>query len=362
MTTIKEFKWFVPEHGFVVEFDPFNEAPFEDLSRATLRPARCPDDPSWSLRVGINDEVAGNNLPPQQCSPPAFRVPITGLLIAALKEACDASLVNVASSGIPGRFYEPLREHHGLFRALAVVKPTLKGVLGFAGQYGALKARCSLHEWFAEVEAMGQAVSVWRRWRQRDEAALRPHFLWERGYRHESFAAYHSQPDSSRRDNVHVIASESSAGGLWEELKSKDVFVAAQFYLMQMINERVNGNTATALVWNLETRSLNRVFVPENLLGAIWLQFEHAVTGNREERECLGCGDWFEVSRDTARSDKHYCGNSCRSKAYRERRAQARKLWAGGKGMSAKEIAERLEVDEKTVRGWVTRKRKRKEK
>jgi transposase len=62
------------------------------------------------------------------------------------------------------------------------------------------------------------------------------------------------------------------------------------------------------------------------------------------------------------RSDAKYCSDACKSRAYRTRKAKARKLWAGGKDKSVKEIAQQLDVEEATVTGWLTRQRKRKEK
>jgi len=257
-----------------------------------------------------------------------------------------------------------LRECRGLFQSFATVKPTLEGILAFASNYGNLKDHCGLQEWLTEIEAMRQAVSVWKYLNKFDEekVTLRRHFQWKKGYRDEMLVVYDSHPESPEFHPVHVIASETSADGLWEELKNNNVFVAASCYLMQAINKHMNANAISVLVWSKETKTLNRVFVPKNLLGALWLQFEDAVTGNRKYRECLECHQWFPVSRDAGRSDKTYCGNACRSKAYRQRQGRAREMWGGGKGNSIKEIAEQLDVNERTVQGWVSQQRKRKEK
>jgi len=61
---------------------------------------------------------------------------------------------------------------------------------------------------------------------------------------------------------------------------------------------------------------MKRVSVPKNLLGAIWIQFEEAVTDNKKFEKCA-CKKWFEVSGKAARSDKKHCSATCRTKAHR---------------------------------------------
>lgn len=93
-------------------------------------------------------------------------------------------------------------------------------------------------------------------------------------------------------------------------------------------------------------------------MGAIWLQFEDAVSGNKEYRKCLECGTPFEVAFGVARDDKSYCSNSCRSKAYRERVKHAQTMWK--KGISIEEIATQLDADEGRVKEWISSTRKEK--
>ena len=91
--------------------------------------------------------------------------------------------------------------------------------------------------------------------------------------------------------------------------------------------------------------------VPSSLLGALWLQFALAIGGEKKYRECATCGMWLELSRAAFRTSRHYCSEGCRSRAYRGRMEAARKLALAGK--TAKEIAEKLGSDVKTVRGWL---------
>ena len=54
------------------------------------------------------------------------------------------------------------------------------------------------------------------------------------------------------------------------------------------------------------------------------------------------------------RTDKQFCSNACRTKAYRKRQAEAVRLH--GEGRSLEEIARDLDSDPGTVRGWIERK------
>ena len=93
-------------------------------------------------------------------------------------------------------------------------------------------------------------------------------------------------------------------------------------------------------------------FVPNSLVGALWLQFARAVDGRKKYERCGECKTWFEVSLDAARTNRRYCKDPCRFKAYRRRQIEARQLF--GEGIALKEIAKRLDSDMATVKLWVS--------
>jgi hypothetical protein len=128
--------------------------------------------------------------------------------------------------------------------------------------------------------------------------------------------------------------------------KEKDVLTCAKLYLLKVIDERSEQETTSRFTLaevEAEARGphrkrrkrrkppawevpVSRETVPRNLLGAIWMQFEQAVLGNKEFRRCLECGEQFEVSLQAARADKKRCSDACRAKAYRRgRKKRARK-------------------------------------
>src|SRR5262249_22018611 len=75
------------------------------------------------------------------------------------------------------------------------------------------------------------------------------------------------------------------------------------------INEVLPGHVAPGLFW--DHRGNRTVFqdMPLSLLGAIYLQFAHAVAGNRPSRRCEVCGRSFELDPAKTRADRRTCSN-----------------------------------------------------
>jgi hypothetical protein len=90
---------------------------------------------------------------------------------------------------------------------------------------------------------------------------------------------------------------------------------------------------------------------PDSLLGALWLQFAQAVIQNKQYRRCESCAEWFEISPQVARAERVFCSTACRSRAYRQRRDEARRLNADG--VPLEQIARDLQSDAETVSGWI---------
>ena len=59
---------------------------------------------------------------------------------------------------------------------------------------------------------------------------------------------------------------------------------------------------------------------PTTLLNALWTQLAQAVDGRQSLRTCVECKKWFAIESDRGRSDKEYCSDACRMRAYRKRK------------------------------------------
>ncbi len=130
---------------------------------------------------------------------------------------------------------------------------------------------------------------------------------------------------------------------------------AAEFYLKGVVHEHVCRASLT-LVWDKKHKQFARVFMPRNLLEALWLQFEHSAFGkNTKSLKCAGCGESFEPGR----TNQDYCGEDCRKKTNRRRRKQAKEMQADGR--SIEEIAQELGVEPKMVQGWFPKKKEKRD-
>jgi len=62
--------------------------------------------------------------------------------------------------------------------------------------------------------------------------------------------------------------------------------------------------------------------LPHTLLHALWVQLVLAIDGNVSLRACVQCRKWFTLEAGRGRSDKEYCSDACRMRAYRKRKAR----------------------------------------
>lgn len=268
--------------------------------------------------------------------------------------------------------YAPLERDTGLFRTFVSTPPTKEGIQTFASRYGPLGGDLTVHiilpnnksgngetlsAWREEIIAMRQAVALWDMVHNNDEQSLKKHVQWREGGVH-----YDSHPHlpemESLPDDMHIrswIAHETDPD-LLERFHRGDVVHPALHYLQGVVNQRLAGRVSPRLLWDRHQIRLGLYLYPGSLIGALWLQFAQAISGEKDYRECAQCRKWLEVSPNVARKNKLFCSNACRSQAYRGRQEEARQLHA--KRVPLKEIAKRLGTDSTTAKGWI---KKRKE-
>ena len=148
-----------------------------------------------------------------------------------------------------------------------------------------------------------------------------------------------------------LIASELHRPELFGDFTRGDYVGPALHALQAGINKILQKHPVNPrLLWDPNHRRMSLYLAPTSLLGAIWLQLAQAIQGNKQYRQCEQCLRWFEVGAQV-REDAKFCKQSCRSKAYRERRKEARQLHESG--LSFKEIAKRFDTKVTTVKGWI---------
>jgi hypothetical protein len=70
----------------------------------------------------------------------------------------------------------------------------------------------------------------------------------------------------------------------------------------------------------LKEDPLSACIRPRTLLHALWAQLVLAIDGNMDLGVCVQCRKWFRLDAGRGRSDKQYCSNACRMRAYRKRK------------------------------------------
>ena len=298
----------------------------------------------------------------------------------------------VISSGVDGetesrhsKSYEPLKDEPGLFRAFANVVPHREEILGFVNQHGLLGSatiECtitdpesrsisagveSLRDWMTEILFMREMVQLWDSVQGRDEKSIRRKIRWfrrgawfdntrvgsiPRSWSDGIFSTELDVDHSSLRMRGWVVHTDSYEPRETTERLRSEWIETALYFLQTIVNEKLSEHAIGRPV--LQSRGHGRLgweHLPSSLLGALWLQFADAIATNRNFNQCLFCKRCFEVAPDLARRDKLYCSQTCRTRAYRTRRIEAKRLYA--LGSTVEELAQRFGSDPAIVRRWL---------
>ncbi len=122
-------------------------------------------------------------------------------------------------------------------------------------------------------------------------------------------------------------------------------------YLLRWILEYRLSQLPTRLIVVPVEESIRFHVAAYGIHSCVWVQFAMAVDYAKGYGYCRLCSRPFELTPDVNRSDRQFCSDNCRVKAYQRRKAKSRQLRQEGKTL--REIAAALETDIKTVKGWV---------
>ena len=244
----------------------------------------------------------------------------------------DGFLMPSVSARPTTRRYNPFRETTGLFRQFAETTPTEAGIKLFADRYGLLgdeEVRATmategprqrgaalgrngerLAGWNGQIARMQQAVRLWGMVQSGNIAGLAQYIKWDG----DQAVSYQGPPD------LYLIASAEESPEQLTKYTPGDVLRPAQTYVQWLTNRMLTTRASPRLLWDTEPDRLSLHLVPRNLLGALWLQFARAIDGNREFRQCRQCYTWLELSPEIARTNRKYCTDACRLRAFRARK------------------------------------------
>ncbi|MGB9859393.1 MAG: hypothetical protein ACPLQP_05605 [Moorellaceae bacterium] len=285
-----------------------------------------------------------------------------------------------------------LEEETKLFLEFAELATTCEGILKFANKYGRLtygetqvqtpKHRKtvfgeSLGFWQWEIRDMAWAVWVWEALKEEDEGFLRRVIYWSDdgqavGYvllypkevltRFESaaeavkaiFARNNQQLPEDTKISWGWLASEKVNREVFRRCRPGDFFLPARYLLQATINEKLKVYATRPVLLLGDKNNLVPYLMPENLLGAMWLQLYFAAVGEKRFKRCSACGDWEDVTDKTAAWTKHEaCANKKRVEKYRQAVRKAQRLYREGKPLEeiAAELGRPIEWVRKQVAG-----------
>lgn len=225
------------------------------------------------------------------------------------------------------------------FRAFADVPPTAEGVRTFAQQFGWLTAPQAYHQiagypdrrhgepvavWEREIHRLRRWVAVWEAWRAGDLEALAT--AWA-----VVTVELPDGPDvdvTEDPDGTSVcLVKWKLTGGLGQPRDETLLAETPALLAVGITGElpQVLGPGAGLSVALAESRG-GVVLAPRaaSLLGAIWLQFTHALANGLTVRPCHTCGTWFEVGPGARPKNRLYCSPKCKLRWFREQRGGAR--------------------------------------
>ena len=217
--------------------------------------------------------------------------------------------------------------------------------------------------WPDQVLDLRRCVRLWDLVRACDEDRLAQHIRWQDGPGGRLSVHYDSHPDlepgatalpPDQRTTAVIVSAETDPA-LFNSLSPSDVRSPALLYIEARINEHLNDQVLTQLRYDPATGISSLLSFPRNLLVGLWLQFAQAVAENKSYARCKECETWFETSIPGTRKTRMYCSDTCKVKAYMERKDRAVRLKAEGK--TVKEIAHELGTDKDTVKRWLGKKK-----
>jgi hypothetical protein len=220
--------------------------------------------------------------------------------------------------------FRPCETHPGLFREFAELTPTRDAIQSFAGKYGDLFSRydaeqsvarddrtvafgASLGTWRQEIGDMRILVSLWDRIKHNPPQLLELQKIITRTEKELRYVIV----TPKRKADVTLAHADIPASGL-SRFDPEDVLQPAMCALQLEINKRLAETpTIPRLAWTPDYHQ-RIIFVPDNLLAAMWMQFAQDMTGEFQLIKCEGCGGYFQRGPGAKRSDATTHGDACR--------------------------------------------------
>lgn len=280
--------------------------------------------------------------------------------------------------------YEPLA-HPDLLFEFATLRPESNSILEFARKWGRLGGpigaeyrvdECrdndgelvianaeSIRAWELEIEKAFTFLRIWKLAVNPDIEALRGHFTVASLSQLDPNTWVCIEGEQARKivrlflGNVLYANHERWTLPITprtERTEQEDMQTAARTLCWIMVDRMLeNCWVRPALLSESVNGPISLQLIPSSLLGCIWLQFARMLTSELAFNFCAACEKPLRLGTTVGafRSNRNFCDDACRQLAYRNRIRRA--LAFRTEGRSLREIANLLDADVQTVRGWV---------
>ena len=209
------------------------------------------------------------------------------------------------------RRFDLYKSGRSAFLEFAQTPRTPEGVKAFADRYGPLKSPDGglggevdsffghvVGGWYSDIFDMNEAIA-----------------LWAKG------------PSSRHASKLYGLMERQGVPALWYKGQDKAFNKRVRLLKRQERNflspRGAPGTTAKILLEKNPLSGQPRVCIrPSHLCDALWIQLALAIDGSESLRTCVECKKWFTIKSGEGRSDKEYCSNACRMRAYRKRKGE----------------------------------------
>ena len=259
-------------------------------------------------------------------------------LRAVPEDSYELYLVAKESSG--GSPYSPLTDHTALFKTFISTALTPTAVTQFANRYGDLgstvaraieanpgvKSRTlgngeKFEDWYAELDAMHRAVTLWEAALAGDTGTLTKLIKWKSGLVfydpiNQSSGSGDNVPNASVGPELIASTFDDVFGEVSRGWVPGDLISPAWYQVKRWVNNRLALHVSARLLDDEGENRYGLHLYPKGLIGALWLQFAQSIDRNVQSKKCRNCSNWFRANR----SDRRYCSSACKQKAHRARK------------------------------------------
>src|SRR5262249_33240898 len=148
---------------------------------------------------------------------------------------------------------------------------------------------------------------------------LAAHIRWRKGEgkkrlvefdSHPQLPAGKNPPAPDRRTTKEIASSEDAER--FGSLRSDDVIRPARLLLQRWLHEPPPGRRQLLVRVDDDDGDLKLTAKPSHLLAAMWLQLALAASEHKQYRACTVCENPFELSPETARTNRRFCSIACK--------------------------------------------------